>query len=99
MFALVSPPIAAVLVWLTRLFALGGMLRYTLNEAFMLLFFLAPALGLLTLAILLVQYSLFGEELERMRMSRRLVAGLAGLAVVSPVWLLVIGLLFTDMSR
>jgi hypothetical protein len=98
-FALVSPPITAVLVWLTRLFELGGMLRYTLNEAFVLLFFLSPVLGLLTLAILLVQYSLFGEELEPMRMSRRLVAVLAGLAIVSPVWLPVIGLLFTDMSR
>jgi hypothetical protein len=56
-------------------------------------------LRLLTLAILLVQYSLFGEEVEPMRMSRRRVAVLAGFAVIAPVWLFVIGFIASGASR
>jgi hypothetical protein len=45
---------------------------------------LSPVLGLLTLAILL-----FGKEAAPSSVSRRRVTRLAGLAVIAPVWLIV----------
>ena len=83
-FALVAPPIVFVLALLV-----GGLLGLRLLEAYWLLGYLSPVLGLVTLAVLLVQYSLFGDEAAPSRVSRRRVAQLAGLAVIAPAWLIV----------
>jgi hypothetical protein len=78
-FALVAPPIVFVLALLV-----GGLLGLRLLEAYWLLGCLSPVLGLLTLAILL-----FGKEAAPSSVSRRRVTRLAGLAVIAPVWLIV----------
>ena len=60
------PPIVLALAVL-----LGGRPGHMLFEAYVYLGYLSPVLSLVTWAILLTQYSLFGEELEPMRMRRR----------------------------
>jgi len=93
-FALVSPLLALVLALI-----LPGPLSRQMFEACVLLGFAAPVLGLATLAILMTQYSLFGEESRPARMSRKAIALLAALAVISPVWLLVIFVLTGAITR
>jgi hypothetical protein len=87
-FALISPPV----VFLFALVA-GEPYGRHLLEAYVLLGYLSPVLGLLTLAILLVQFLfLTPQELEAWRIDRRRAATLAVFAVIAPAWL--IGLFF-----
>jgi len=101
-FALVAPP--AVLIFAVLLNFLGGSLYVgRLLEAYFLLGYLSPALGLLTVAILAVQYSMFWEELDFGRVGPRRVLLLSVLAIVAPAWLivmyLVVGFGFLGLSR
>jgi hypothetical protein len=93
-FALASPLVTLVLA-----FILPGPLSRQMFEACVLLGFSAPVLGLATLAILATQYSLFGEESRPARMSRKSIALLGALAVISPVWLFVLFVLTGAIIR
>lgn len=86
-FALLSPPMLFVLAFLIRPF------RRYLFDAFVLLGCLSPVLGVVTWAVLLLRYALLGEELDPGKITRRHVAGLAGLAIIAPVWLIVMYLI------
>jgi hypothetical protein len=98
LFALVSPPIVWVLFLLLMLWPVRTAFEQYLLEAYFLLGVLSPVFGLLTLAILAVQYSLC-EETEAWRMGRRKVAVLAGLAIIAPLWLFVIYYSFAVFHR
>jgi len=86
-FALVAPPIVWVLFLLLTLWPVRTAFERYLLEAYFLLGALSPVFGLLTLVILAIQYSFF-EDTEAWRMGRRRVAILAALAIISPLWLL-----------
>ncbi len=93
-FALVSPPIVLVLALVSR-----APLSLRLLEAYWLLGLLAPALGLATLAIQVIQWVTTRVEFEPGTMSRRRVTVFAGLAVVSPVWLIVMFFVVAGFNR
>ena len=86
-FALVAPPIVWVLFLLLTLWPVRTAFERYLLEAYFLLGVLSPVFGLLTLVILAIQYSFFADT-EAWRMGRRRVAMLAALAIISPLWLL-----------
>jgi hypothetical protein len=90
-FALAAPPIVVMLAGLVRSRLLLG--------TFWFLGALAPALGLTTLAILTIQFVTSRPAIEPAKMSRRRVALLGALAVVSPVWLWVMFLVATGFNR
>jgi hypothetical protein len=93
-FALVSPPLVLMLALLV-----GWPYGMRLFEAYVLLGLLAPILGVTTLAILIFQFVMTREAVETGRMSRGRIALLAGLTIVSPVWLWVMYLFATGFNR
>lgn len=82
-FALVSPPIVFMLALVPWPY------QDHLFEAFLLLGSSSPVLGLVTWAVLAIQYVMLAEELNAGKTTRRRVAVLAGLAIIAPAWLVV----------